>query len=235
MATQCPNPKSDRRKVVMIKAIISLSGGMDSATALAVAISEGRMCMGIGFDYGAKHNQYELIMAKKLACYYNVPFQLINLKEAMKGFQSRLMIGGGDIPEGHYADDSMSETVVPARNIIFISILAGVAWSNEAREVWMGVHASSPAIYPDCTPQFIYPMDKAIKSGTGGRVRLVAPFVHLFKPAIVKRGIALKVPYNLTRTCFKQQEKACGKCGCCRKRLEAFSKNGVEDPIEYEE
>ncbi len=218
-----------------MKSIISLSGGIDSATALAVAIEVYRDCYAVGFDYGAKHNQYEIIMARKLADYYNVPFQLINLREAMKGFKSRLMIGGGDIPEGHYADESMGETVVPARNIIFISILTGVAWSNEIGEIWMGVHYSSPAVYPDCTPEFICFMDKAIRSGTDEKVCLVAPFVRLLKPAIVKRGITLKVPYNLTRTCFKQQEKACGKCGCCCKRLEAFSKNGIKDPIEYED
>ena len=219
----------------MTKAIISLSGGMDSATVLAEAISQGRACMGVGFYYGSKHNQYENAMAQKLANHYSIPYQLLNLEGVMKGFKSSLMLDGGDIPEGHYENENMSETVVPARNIIFISILAGVAWSNSADEVWVGIHAGDHAIYPDCRPPFALAMNDAICMGTGGKVVLKHPFLHATKTQILQIGIKLRVPHHLTRTCYKNQEKACGVCGSCRERLEAFSLNGIKDPIEYEE
>ncbi len=219
----------------MTKAIISLSGGMDSATVLAEAINQGRACMGVGFCYGSKHNQYENAMAQKLADYYNTPYQLLNLEGVMKGFKSNLMLEGGDIPEGHYEDESMSKTVVPARNIIFISILAGVAWSNNADEVWLGIHSGDHAIYPDCRPKFAEVMGNAILEGTDRMVDLQYPFLYWDKARILTRGIELRVPYKLTRTCYQNQEKACGKCGSCCERLEAFSMNGIEDPIKYEE
>lgn len=219
----------------MIKAIVSLSGGMDSATVLAEALFKDRDCIAIGFSYGSKHNKYENKRAQQLAEYYEVPFQLIDLEGVMKGFKSNLMKGQGDIPEGHYEDESMSQTVVPARNIIFASILAGLAWSKECKEVWMGVHAGDHVIYPDCRPEFYVPLKAAIKIGTNEKVEIRTPFIIHSKAQILERGLELEVPYQLTRTCYKDQHLSCGKCGSCVERLEAFKANNVDDPIQYEE
>ena len=154
----------------------------------------------------------------------------------MMSFKSALLKSDDEpIPEGHYQDDNMSKTVVPARNIIFSSILAGYAWSVEAKEVWIGIHAGDHFIYPDCRPEFYFAMKEAIMRGTNNKVNLIAPFLNKDKAEIVKRGIELKVPFEITRTCYTENELACGKCGSCVERLEAFALNGIADPIKYEE
>lgn len=219
----------------MEKIIVSLSGGIDSAVTLALAIKQRYECSAGIFRYGSKHNFYESNAAVRIACHYKIPFQIIDLEKVMAGFKSNLMMNGGDIPEGHYENENMNQTVVPARNIIFISILSGLAWSIEAEEVWLGIHGGDHAIYPDCRPEFYYAMKRAIETGTEEKIELVAPFLHQNKTYIVQKGIELKVPFEFTRTCYKDQELACGKCGSCIERLEAFSKNGMKDPIKYEE
>jgi len=220
----------------MRRAIVSLSGGMDSATVLAEAVSwlgnENVACY--GFVYGSKHNKYENYMAVALSYRYDVPFTLIDLSTVMEHFKSDLLLSGGDIPEGHYEHESMSRTVVPYRNMIFISILSGIASSNGFNEIWLGVHAGDHHIYPDCRPMFIRKTQEAILLGDENTPSIVTPFLNMSKGDIVKRGIELSVPYELTRTCYKQQEAACGKCGSCVERLEAFADNNVTDPIIYE-
>lgn len=216
------------------RAIVSLSGGMDSATVLAEALQRHRVPTAVSFEYGSKHGYWEVSEAKRLAEYYGVPHKIVDLTKVMKGFKSNLMASGGAIPEGHYEAQSMSQTVVPGRNIIFASILAGVAWSNECSEIWMGVHAGDHAIYPDCRPAFVEAMNEAIIQGTDNKVRLVTPFLQTNKAHILKIGLQHRVPYHFTRTCYKNQPTACGKCGSCQERLEAFKINGVEDPLQYE-
>ncbi len=220
----------------MIKAIVSLSGGMDSATVLAKAVDSGReVYRAVGFCYGSKHNSFENIMAAKLSHHYKVPFTLINLEGIIKGFKSALLLEGGAIPEGHYEADNMKATVVPARNMIFSSILAGIACSVYAQEIWLGIHAGDHIIYPDCRPVFFHAMNDAVIYGTDGQCKLQAPFLENSKREILAEGLGLKVPFEITRTCYKNQELACGKCGSCVERLEAFKFNNVKDPIPYEE
>ena len=216
-----------------MKAIISLSGGMDSATVLAVAIQRGIDVRAVGFRYGSKHGNYENVAAEKLAVHYGVPFCLVDLTSITRHFSSHLLQHGGEIPEGHYESETMAQTVVPARNMIFASVLAGVAWTEGAGEVWLGIHAGDHAIYPDCRPAFFGAMKLAVEKGSDDRVILVAPFLHSKKGDILSRGLELGVPYELTRTCYKDQSIACGRCGACRERLEAFEENGARDPVEY--
>lgn len=219
----------------MSKIILSLSGGMDSATLLAHAKDQGHtVLLAVSFSYGSKHNRFELQAAEQIAQFYSTPHRLITMDGVFAGFKSNLMLCGGAIPEGHYEAKNMEQTVVPARNIIFASVLAGVAWSLEAKEVWLGAHAGDHAIYDDCRRDFMDSMDKSLQLGTGGRVRLRAPFIVDNKTSILKIGRRLGVPYRMTRTCYQNQEKACGRCGSCQERLEAFAANGDTDLLEYE-
>jgi 7-cyano-7-deazaguanine synthase len=216
-------------------AVVSLSGGIDSATVLAHVLQKETEVRAIGFAYGSKHNEYENKAARAVAEFYGVPFDLVDLSAIGALLKSDLLKSGGNIPEGHYEAESMKATVVPARNMIFASVLAGVAESCGAREVWLGVHAGDHHIYPDCRPDFFFAMWLAVLRGTDKKVSLRAPYLQLTKGEVVFRGLALGVPYNLTRTCYKDQSVACGRCGSCQERLEAFAENKVEDPLQYEE
>lgn len=219
-----------------MKALVSLSGGMDSTTVLAEAVEKCGLgnVQAVGFFYGSKHNPYENASARRIADYYAVPFELMNISGIMKSFRSNLLEGQGEIPEGHYEQENMSQTVVPGRNIIFASILAGLAWSLELDSVWLGVHLGDHAIYEDCRAEFVESMNRSIQIGTGNRVHLETPFINTDKAGIVRRGLELDVPYVLTRTCYKAQSVACGKCGSCCERREAFMLNNTTDPIEYD-
>lgn len=219
----------------MKKAVVALSGGVDSATALATAWDEGvRVVAAVGFCYGSKHNPHENEAARKVAGYYDTPFELIDLTGAFAGFKSALLATGDKLPEGHYEAESMRQTVVPCRNVIFSAILAGVAESRGADEVWLGIHAGDHFIYPDCRPVFFHAMRSAIKFATDDKVLLKAPFLNFPKREIIGLGKDLNVPYNLTRTCYSDRAVACGKCGSCQERLESFAYHGLNDPIEYE-
>lgn len=220
-----------------MKMLVALSGGMDSATVLGAArdaLRPGDSIEAVGFRYGSKHNRYENEAAQKVAGVAGVPFELIDFTEVMSAFSSNLLESGGEIPEGHYEEKTMSQTVVPGRNLIFISILTGLAWSKGANQVWLGIHSGDHAIYPDCRPTFFHAMNAAVVAGSDEKVELVAPFLHGNKTSIIAYGIKRNVPYYLTRTCYKHQPIACGRCGACQERLEAFANNGIPDPIEYE-
>ncbi len=216
------------------KVIVSLSGGMDSATALALALRSCPAVECVGFSYESKHNALENEMAARLAAHYRVPFTLIDLGRVMAGFKSDLLLSGGAIPEGHYTDESMKRTVVPGRNTIFLAVLLGLAQSRGAREVWAGIHAGDHAIYADCRPRYARLMQDVYGAASEGTVELVTPFLYLSKGDIAKQGVALGVPYQYTRTCYTTDPVACGRCGSCRERLSAFKEVGVEDPLEYQ-
>lgn len=218
-----------------MKAVVSLSGGMDSATVLAWLKAEGYEVAAYFFCYGSKHNPYEKSCAKNLAGYYGCEFTEVDLGSIMQGIKSNLLIGQGEIPEGHYTDASMSQTVVPGRNIIFLSILAGYAWSRGANAIGIGIHQGDHAIYADCREDFFSAMSQAIELGTDGNVEIVAPFIGTDKTGILEWGFKHNVPYEFTRTCYKDQILSCGRCGSCVERLEAFRNQGKEDPVQYEE
>ena len=130
----------------------------------------------------------------------------------------------------------MKKTVVPGRNLIFASVMASLAESIEANEIALGVHAGDHHIYPDCRPEFIKTLDSVIYLSTDKKVEVVTPFVGLDKTLILLEGYNQHppVPYGLTRTCYKDQGTACGKCGSCRERLEAFASINKDDPIQYD-
>lgn len=221
-----------------MKIVLALSGGLDSSTLCGYYLEKGYEVVPVGFKYGSKHNIYENEAADKVAQYFGLEKPvLLELDFIGKLFKSDLLLAGGEIPEGHYTDQSMSSTVVPARNLIFASIVAGYAESIEANTISLGVHGGDHHIYPDCRPTFVSALNTTVMLATDGKVRVDAPFLYSSKGDIIRMGLALnniKVPYHLTRTCYKEQELACGKCGSCVERLEAFKEVGVPDPIQYE-
>ena len=214
---------------------LALSGGMDSTTLLAdlldIYYPDQVFCL--GFEYGSKHNKYEIKAAQAIAKHYNVKYQLLDLRNVGNILKSDLLLSGGKIPEGHYEDENMSKTVVPGRNLMFASILAGYAESNNCEKIALGVHKGDHAIYPDCRKEFIKALDTCIYLSSDRKVEVIAPFIDMSKIDICELGIDLEVPYELTRTCYADQEKSCGKCGSCVERLESFELNHEKDPIEY--
>lgn len=222
---------SEKEKPVCV---LSLSGGMDSGTLLAYCLNKYERVLAVGFSYGSKHNLYEQGCARRLCEHYNVEMIHIDLTTVGLHLQSNLLSSGGPIPEGHYESESMKLTVVPGRNMIFAAILAGIAESRGASVVAMGVHSGDHAIYPDCRPEFVLAMADAIQQATDKKVTLVAPFITDNKFTILRWGFEHSVPYQLTRTCYKAQPLACGKCGACQERLEAFRLHGRRDPVLYE-
>lgn len=215
-------------------AVICLSGGMDSATLIPMALRENADVTAVSFAYPSKHNKYELRAAMLITDHYAMSHTVIDLEPIFQGFESALLKDGNDIPEGHYEASSMSQTVVPGRNMIFTSILAGLAWSRKATRIYLGIHAGDHVIYADCRPEFFYHMNDAVRTGTDEKVELRAPFLNMTKKDILRIGYEFDVPYDLTRTCYKDQHLACGKCGACQERLEAFKFVGRTDPLDYD-
>jgi 7-cyano-7-deazaguanine synthase len=145
-----------------------------------------------------------------------------------------LLVSGDAIPEGHYQEESMRQTVVPGRNLLFISVLAAIAQSKGMERVWLGIHAGDHFIYPDCRRVFFVGARSAVEESSAGAVSLYAPFLTGNKTNIIKYGTYVGVPYHLTRTCYSDQLIACGRCGSCQERLEAFSQCGIADPLKYQ-
>ncbi len=217
----------------MRNSLIALSGGVDSTTLLYEYREE--VACAVGFDYGSKHNARELAAAKAICRDLEIPYLIIPLAFIGEYFRSDLLLSGGEMQLGDYSEENMSSTVVPFRNGIMLSILAGLAESRDLQQVLIANHFGDHAIYPDCRESFVTPMGEAITAGTSNGVKLVAPYTKLTKAEIVARGTRLGVPYGKTYSCYQGGERHCGRCGTCRERHDAFVANGLEDPTLYEE
>jgi len=217
-----------------MKALILLSGGMDSVTALHWAAREHELAGALSFDYGSKHNHREIPMASWQAARLGVKHDVIKLDFVNRLFASDLLRSGGAIPDGHYADSTMKRTVVPFRNGILLAIACGLAESRGADAVVIAAHGGDHAIYPDCREPFMQAMAGAMKHGTYAGIGLLRPFIDWDKAEIVRRGAALGVDYAHTWSCYKGGELHCGQCGTCVERREAFILAGIGDPTAYE-
>lgn len=218
----------------MSKVLLALSGGLDSAVLAALLRKEETQVTAVSFNYGSKHGKFERQSAQELCLHYGMVHMTLPIISAMGAIQSSLLDNDKPIPEGHYQEESMRQTVVPGRNLIFISLMAGVAESMKIDTIAIGAHAGDHFIYPDCRPAFIKAAGDTVRLSSYNKVQLIAPFMLFDKEKIVRLGTELKVPFEKTRTCYKPQATACGKCGSCQERLDAFAKNGIDDPIEYE-
>lgn len=216
-----------------MKIVLIYSGGIDSTVLLHHAVKmHGRENVeAVTFNYGSKHNSREIECAIWNTKHLKVKHNIIGMDFIRKFFKSTLLEDGGDIPYGHYEEESMKQTVVPLRNGIMIMVAAGLAESNNADEVWIGAHAGDHFCYPDTRPEFNKALGEAVEYGTESKVSLQVPFNTITKTDIVKMGEELKVDWNHTYSCYKGQSVHCGKCGTCTERIESFKKAGVEDPL----
>lgn len=217
-----------------MKTLVLISGGMDSVTAFHWARQEHEVVGAVSFDYGAKHNHKELPLAAWHCAQHGVPHDVIGLGFVNQLFSSGLLKSGGEIPEGHYTDERMKQTVVPFRNGIMLAVACGLAESRGAEGLVIAAHAGDHAIYPDCRESFMHAMAAAMREGTYAQVELLRPFIHLDKGGIAKLGAALGVDYGKTWSCYKGGEVHCGRCGTCVERKEAFALAGLDDPTAYE-
>jgi 7-cyano-7-deazaguanine synthase len=217
------------------KIVAIVSGGLDSVTLAYYADRLGDVHL-LSFDYGQRHKK-ELEFAKQCAYDLKVAHYVVDISDVQKLLKGSALTDDIDVPEGHYADESMKATVVPNRNAIMLSIAVGYAVSINAKSVMTAVHAGDHPIYPDCRPEFIHYFDKAARMGTDGfredDFRVVAPFVRLTKAEIVALGQSHDVPFSATWSCYKGGEIHCGACGTCRERREAFQLAQIADPTLY--
>ncbi|OGX45324.1 MAG: 7-cyano-7-deazaguanine synthase QueC [Omnitrophica WOR_2 bacterium RIFCSPLOWO2_12_FULL_51_8] len=219
----------------MEKAVIIASGGMDSTTLLYDILQQGYVVHALSINYNQRHVK-ELEFARLTCGRLNVPHKVVDLSVLGEEllFASALTVKDRALPEGDYNAENMKLTVVPNRNMILLSLAVGYAISIGAKKVFYGAHSGDHAIYPDCRREFVEAMRRAIILADWKSVELEAPYLGLDKADIAVKGKELGVDYALTWTCYNGAEKACGKCGACRERQEAFRKAKMIDPLEYE-
>lgn len=205
--------------------LLVLSGGMDSVTMLWEYADE--IAAAVTFQYGSNHNRREAECARKNCEILGVKWIEIDLSFMAVHFKSSLLEGAEAIPEGGYDDENMRSTVVPFRNGIMLSVAAGLAETMGLKNVMIANHSGDHAIYPDCRPEFVESMGRAISDGTYEHIRLKAPYTGISKGEIALRGKKLGVDYSLTYSCYKGGEHHCGKCGTCVERREALEYAGI--------
>ncbi|WP_111977479.1 7-cyano-7-deazaguanine synthase QueC [Algibacillus agarilyticus] len=215
------------------KVVVIFSGGMDSYTVLNHAIKQGYDAYALTFDYGQRHIK-EITYAKSACEALNVKHKVIDISAINQIIAGSSLTDSIDIPEGHYAEESMKSTVVPNRNMILLSLAVGYAVSLEATKVFYGAHSGDHAIYPDCRPEFVNRMNDVCAIANYDAVEIVTPYLDKSKIEILTAGLKLGLDYAKTWTCYNGREKACGKCGACQERLEAFKLNNLVDPLDYE-
>lgn len=226
-----------------MKALVLLSGGVDSTTCLGIAVDKygSENVLALSVSYGQKHIK-EIEAARQIASHYGVELLELDLSKMFE-FSNCSLLSKSDmeIPHEEYAkqleetDGAPVSTYVPFRNGLFLSSAAAIAVSRDCEEIYYGAHADDAAgnAYPDCSEAFNSAMGRAIYLGSGNMVKVVAPFVGKTKADVVGMGLKLKVPYELTWSCYEGRDKPCGSCGTCIDRKRAFELNGVKDPAAY--
>ncbi len=218
------------------KTLAIVSGGMDSVTLVYYLLASRHSVTMMSFDYGQRHKR-ELICASLIANRLSLKHRIVpvDINGLLTG--SALTDRNVPVPDGHYAQENMAITVVPNRNMIMLSIAAAAVISSNLDRLATAVHAGDHAIYPDCRPEFINSIQETLKIANEGFIHpdfeMFTPFLGLSKAALLEWGLKHNVPYEYTHTCYRGTEIACGTCGTCVERLEAFDINGATDPIPY--
>ena len=215
------------------KAVVIFSGGMDSFTILNKVIQQGDVPYALSFNYGQRHKK-ELDYAARACEILGVKHKIIDISAINELIGGSSLTDNIEVPEGHYEESSMKSTVVPNRNMMMLSMAVAYAVSIEAEAVYFGAHSGDHAIYPDCRTEFVEAMNAVCKIANYQAVEVRAPYLASSKIDILTDGLKLGLNYADTWTCYNGREKACGRCGACQERLEAFAENGVQDPLEYE-
>lgn len=224
-----------------MRALVLCSGGLDSTTLLALAVEKfgNENVYALSISYGQRHEK-ELKAARDVARYYGVEQRFLDLSAIFSDSSCSLLAHSDqDIPKESYAEQleqsstSLVSTYVPFRNGLFLSSAASMALSLECSVLYYGAHHDDWAgnAYPDCSLGFVNAMNEAIVLGTGGELHMEAPFVQWSKADIVKKGLELNVPYELTWSCYEGGDKPCGVCATCIDRARAFELNGIIDPL----
>ena len=208
-----------------MKTVLLLSGGMDSTTLLYYLLDIDVEVYALSFHYGQRHSK-ELECASKITELTNTPHKIIDISSINELLQGSSLTSEIDVPHGHYEDKSMKKTVVPNRNMILLSLAVGYAVSIKADNVSYAAHAGDHHIYPDCRPIFFDKMNEVSLIANYEPVNIIAPFLFLTKGEIAKIGKKLKVPYDITWTCYEGKDEPCGKCGACIERKEAMEEAG---------
>jgi len=218
-----------------MKVVSLLSGGLDSTVMLYALRAARHKVKCVSFDYGQRH-RVELESAQSIAINAGVEYRRVDLTtitDLLKG--SSQTDEAVDVPEGHYAAESMKLTVVPNRNMIMLSIAAAWAISTGYDAVAYAAHAGDHAIYPDCRREYVKELSGAFLLCDWQPIALYTPFIDLTKAEIVQLGVKLDAPFHLTFSCYKGKAGVhCGRCGTCTERKEAFTLAGVTDPTTYE-
>lgn len=224
-----------------MKALVLTSGGVDSTTCLGMAVERfGRdNVVALSMTYGQKHTK-ETESAKAVAAYYNLELYSLDLTKIFRYSNCSLLAHSDrEIPKESYAEQlektegTPVSTYVPFRNGLFLSAAASFALSMDCSLIYYGAHSDDAAgsAYPDCSEAFNRAMNQAILEGSGGQLKVEAPFINMTKADVVKKGLELRVPYHLTWSCYEGGDKPCGVCGTCIDRQMAFKKNGMTDPL----
>jgi 7-cyano-7-deazaguanine synthase len=219
-----------------MKAVCLLSGGMDSSTLAFLAKHDGYDILALHFTYGQRTEEKERECAKRIARHLNtLEFLDVDLAYLKKVGASSLTDQRMQVKPHNEAGEGIPETYVPFRNANLLSVATSFAEARAADAIYIGVQASDYSGYPDCRPEFIDAFQKVITLGTrpDSGIELKTPFVRLNKAEILKIGMELNVPYEDTWSCYSENEIACGICGSCHFRREAFRQIGIEDPIQY--
>src|SRR5437762_9025187 len=221
-----------------MKAVVLLSGGLDSATVLAMARRDGRECVALSFAYGQRH-EIELAAARRVAAAMGVAEHIVYPLD-LRLFGASALTSDINVPKDAVGAAGIPVTYVPARNTIFLAIALGLAEARGADEIWIGVNAVDYSGYPDCRPEFIEAFQNVILRGTKsgierGRPRVITPLIQWTKAQIIRRGVELGVDYSLTHSCYDPdaEGRACGHCDSCLLRRKGFEEAGVRDPTRY--
>lgn len=219
-----------------MKTIVICSGGLDSVSLAHMVADTQELTRLVSFDYGQRHRK-ELDFAALAAARLGVPHDIIDLRGIGAALTGSALTDDIDVPDGHYAEETMRITVVPNRNAIMLAVAFGVAAANGDDAVATAVHGGDHFIYPDCRPAFTEAFDAMQKAALDGYadVRLYTPFVHRPKSDIVLVGARHGTPFAETWSCYKGGAHHCGRCGTCVERREAFHLAGVPDPTDYED
>ncbi|MGH1456406.1 MAG: 7-cyano-7-deazaguanine synthase QueC [Alphaproteobacteria bacterium] len=217
-----------------MKTIVICSGGLDSVTLAYKVAAEEELIGLISYDYGQRHKK-ELDFAAKTAEALGVPHDIIDIENIGKALSGSALTDDIDVPDGHYAEESMKITVVPNRNAIMLTIAYGIGAAREAQAIATAVHGGDHFIYPDCRPEFIAAFETMQNHALEGvaEMQLYTPFLNKTKADIAAEGARLNAPFADTWSCYKGGDVHCGRCGTCVERIEAFDVAGVNDPTAY--